>query len=66
MASRAKGTAGRGTTLSVDTINADMMMVIEGLMIVTVAGDLQLYHGSENAVATTIKTGSSLVLTKTA
>ena len=66
MASRAKGTAGRGTTLSVDTINADMMMVIEGLMIVTVAVDLQLYHGSENAVATTIKTGSSLVLTKTA
>jgi hypothetical protein len=65
-ASRAKGTAGRGTTLSVDTLNADMLMVIEGLFICTVSGDLQLYHGSEVAAASTVKAGSSLILTRTA
>ena len=64
--SRAKGTAGRGTTVSVDTLNADMLMVIEGLFICTVSGDLQLYHGSETANSTTVKAGSSLILTRTA
>lgn len=64
-ASRAKGTAGRGVTLSVDTANADMYMRIVGLMIVTVAGDLELWHGSETAASTTIKAGTSLNLTKT-
>jgi len=64
--SRAKGTAGRGTTLSVDTVSADMFMRIEGLMIVTVAGNLKLYHGSEDANNTTVKTGSSLILVQTA
>lgn len=63
--SRAKGTAGRGTTLSVDTINADMLTIIEGLMVVTVAGNLELWHGSEVAAASTVKAGTSLVLTKT-
>ncbi len=66
MASRAKGTAGRGTTISVDTINADMLIIIEGLFICTVSGDLQLYHGSETANSTTVKAGSSLILTRTA
>lgn len=66
MASRAKGTAGRGTTLSVDTINANMLMIIEGLVVVTVAGDIQLYHGSEVAAASTVKQDSSLILTKIA
>jgi hypothetical protein len=65
-ASRAKGTAGRGTTLSVDTANADMLMIIEGVAVVTVSGDLQLYHGSEVAFASTVKAGSSLRLTKVA
>jgi hypothetical protein len=64
-ASRAKGTAGRGTTLSVDTANADMLIIIEGLMVVTVAGDLQLYSGSEIASsAATVKAGSALILTQ--
>lgn len=66
MASRAKGTAGRGTTLSVDTANADMLIIIEGLMVCTVSGDLQLYHGSETAASTTVKAGTSLILTRTA
>jgi len=61
---RAKNTA-LGVSLSVDTINADMLMIIEGLMIVTASGDLQLLHGSETANATTVKAGTSLILTKT-
>lgn len=65
-ASRAKGTAGRGTTLSVDTINADMLMIIEGLAVVTTAGNLELWHGSEVAAASTVKAGSSLMLVQTA
>ena len=65
-ASRAKGTAGRGTTLSVDTAGGDMLMIIEGLLICTVSGNMQLYHGSEVAAASTVKAGTSLILTRTA
>ncbi len=64
-ASRAKGSAGRGTTISVDTANGDMLMRIEALFIVTVAGDLELWHGSEVAAISTVKAGSSLILHKT-
>lgn len=64
--SRAKGTAGRGTTLSVDTINVDMLMIIEGTFVCTVTGDLELWHGSETAASTTVKAGSSLILQKIA
>lgn len=63
-AARSKGTAGRGTSISVDTANADMLTIIEGMMIVTVSGNLELYHASEVAAATTVMAGSSLVLTK--
>lgn len=65
-ASRAKGTAGRGTTISVDTLNADMLMIIEGLAIVTAGGNLELWHGSEVAAASTVKAGTSLRVTRTA
>lgn len=61
-ASRAAGTAGRGTTISVDTANADLFMRITALFTVTVAGDLELYHGSEVAAASTVKAGSALNL----
>lgn len=63
---RAKSTAGWGTTISVDTINADMLTRIDGTMVVTVAGDIELWHGSEVAAASTVKAGSSLVVTKVA
>lgn len=63
-AARAKSTTGWGTTLSVDAANSDMLMIIEGLVVVSVSGDLQLYHGSEVAAPTTVKTGSSLIITK--
>lgn len=65
-ASRAKGTAGRGVTLSVDTINADMLMIIEGLCIVTVSGDLQLYHGSEVAAQSSVMPGTALIVRQVA
>lgn len=63
-AARAKSITGWGTTLSVDAANADMLMIIEGLVVVTASGDLQLYHGSEVAASSTVKIGSSLVITK--
>lgn len=65
-ASRAKGTAGRGVLLSADTAAADMLTIVEGLAVVTVSGDFQLYHGAEVAAAgaVTIEPGSALRLTK--
>ncbi len=67
-ASRSKGTAGRGTSLSVDTVNLDMLTIIEGLMVVTVPGSLDLYYGSEASAAgiQTIKQDSAFILTKIA
>ncbi len=64
-ATRVKNTT-LGPTLSVDTLNADMLMIIEGLCIVTAVGNIELYHGSEVAAASTVKAGTSLILTQTA
>ena len=66
-ASRIKRTtAVFGTTISFDTANADAMIELEGIMIVTVAGDLELYFGSDVATGTqTLRAGSSLILTRT-
>lgn len=67
-ASRAKSTTTRGVTASVDTINADLYAVIEGVFIATGAGDLELWHGSELATAlytTSVMPGTSVVVTKT-
>jgi len=55
-----------GNTISVDTANADMMMIIEGFVVVTVSGDLQLYHASETTAASTVKEGSGLIVHKVA
>jgi hypothetical protein len=62
---RAKSTAGWGTTVSVDAANSDMLTIIDGLMIVTADGDIELWHGSEVAAASTVKAGTSLVLIRT-
>lgn len=65
--SRAKSTtAAIYGSISVDTINADMLAIINGIMVVTVSGNLELYFGSEasSAGVQTIKKDSSLVLTK--
>jgi hypothetical protein len=51
----------------VGAINSDILIKCEGLVIVTAAGDLELWHSSQIAATTTIiKAGSSAVLTKTA
>lgn len=63
-AARAKSTLGWGTTTGVDTINADVMYLIQGLVTVTADGNLALWHGSEVAAASTVKGGSALRLTK--
>jgi hypothetical protein len=55
-----------GTTVGVTTINADIGMYIEGTMIVTASGDLELWHSSETATATSVEVGSSLVVIRTA
>ena len=55
-----------GKTISADAINANLLTIIEGLMVITVAGNIELYHGSEVAAATTVKQASSLILIKIA
>ena len=60
---RAKSTAGWSTTISVDAANSDMMMIIEGMMIATVSGNIELWHGSETAASTQVMAGSNLILT---
>lgn len=65
-ASRAKGTAGRGVLLSADTAASDMLTIIEGLAVVTVTGDLQLYHGAEVAAAGNVSVMQDSVLRLTA
>lgn len=53
-----------GTTISADVANADMLTIIEGLIVVTATGNIELYHGSEVAAATTVMANSALILTR--
>ena len=54
-----------GVTIGVDTANADMLMVIEGVIRTTTAGDLKLMMAAElAALVCRARAGSSLVLTK--
>lgn len=55
-----------GTTLGVSVISTDMLCFIDGIIIVTVSGNLELWHSSETAVLTTVEVGSSLVVNRTA
>lgn len=59
-------TTGNLNFTGVATTNANILGVVEGTIEVTASGDLQLYHGSEGAVSTTVKQGSSLVVTRVA
>ena len=66
--SRAESILTRGVTLSVDTIDADMLVIIEGVFVATGAGDLELWHGSELATAaytTSVMIGTSVEIYKT-
>jgi hypothetical protein len=53
-------TLGPGTDL--DTANADVHMVIEGILVTSTSGNLLLGHASEGAVATTVQSGTTLML----
>jgi len=68
MASVAETTASpdMGTTVGVATINSDILCFIKGIIIVTVSGNLELWHSSETATNTSVEVGSSLVIVKTA
>lgn len=53
-----------GTTLGVDTANANMHMVIKGVVVVTVSGSLTLQHASEIAASTQVMANTNLQLMK--
>ena len=55
-------------SISVDTVTADMLVNVRGLIVVTVAGDLQLYAAKEAAAAGTqlVKASTSLFALKIA
>lgn len=64
--SRAKSALTRGVTLSVDTINADMFTIIEGVFVATGSGNLELYTASETTTGiTSTMIGTSVIVTRT-
>jgi hypothetical protein len=67
MATTAAGNMGPiATTNAVQTAATDILYKITGLIVVGVAGNLELWHGSETATATSVEVGSSLVVVRTA
>jgi hypothetical protein len=67
MASNAETTTApdMGTTVGVQTAATDTLCFIEGIIIVTGSGDLELWHSSETATNTSVEVGSSLVVIRT-
>lgn len=57
---------GSTATLAVQTAATDTMVIIEGIVVATVGGNLELWHSSETATATSVEVGSSLIVTRTA
>lgn len=68
MASNAESTTApdMGTTLGVTATASDILCFIEGIIIVTAVGNLELWHSSETATATSVEVGSSVILIQTA
>lgn len=68
LSARTKSINGWGPLGSVDTANADMLLIIEGIMVVDTSGNIQLYCGSEinNPSEVEVMRDSSLILTKIA
>ena len=54
------------TTNAVQTINTNILVKITGLIVVATQGNLELWHGSETATATSVEVGSSLIVIRTA
>lgn len=55
-----------GTTVGVAATGANIYCVIEGIIVVTVQGNLELWRGAEGANASTTEVGSSLTVIRTA
>lgn len=53
-------TPNMGFTGGVATTAVNILYIIEGIILVTASGDLELWHGSETATSTTVKAGTSL------
>ena len=61
-AARSPSVSGWGTTVTVDTANSDMMEIIQGYIVVSAVGNLELWHGSEVAAQSTVRAGSKLLV----
>jgi len=57
---------GSTATNAVSATATDILVIIEGIIVVTASGDLELWHSSETATATSVEVGSSLVVHRTA
>lgn len=55
-----------GPSISVDAVNANMASYLKGKIVVTVAGNLELWHGSEVATSTQVMAGTSLTVRRVA
>lgn len=55
-----------GTTIGVATTGSNILCFIDGLLVVTVQGNLELWRAAEGANASTTEVGSSLVVVRTA
>lgn len=55
-----------GPTTDVDTLNANVHYVIEGVLVTSTSGNLLLGHASESAVSTQVMSGTMLRLTRMA
>lgn len=53
-------------TNPLSVINTDALWIIEGLMVVTASGNLELWHGSETATSTSVMANSTFMATKVA
>lgn len=53
-----------GPSLASDASGSSMLIIIEGILICTGSGDLELWHASEVAATSTVKAGSALVIHK--
>lgn len=55
-----------GATISVDAANSNMFCTIEGTMVVTDTGEIELWHASEVAASSQIMSGSNVVIDRVA
>ena len=55
-----------GTTVGVTATGTNLYIILEGIIVVTVQGNLELWRAAEGANASTTEVGSSLVVIRTA